>query len=205
LHAHSLDETTPLSSSPDSLPVLFALLLLRQKQPAHSLQILEGTLALAEAKGKIWLLIELLSLQALSLQAQDNTSAAVTILARALSLAVSEKYIRTFISKGPLMQLLLRRVSSHVLVASYANTLLAAFGETSPLSSHSLTEPLTEREFAILKLLSSGLSNREIAQSLVLAPGTVKWYVNSIYSKLDVHHRVQAISRARSLKLLPPS
>ena len=62
--------------------------------------------------------------------------------------------------------------------------------------------PLTERELEILGLLASGLSNREIAEQLFLATGTVKWYLGEIYSKLYVASRTQAIARARALNLL---
>ncbi len=64
-----------------------------------------------------------------------------------------------------------------------------------------LPEPLTERELCILELLIEGLSNREIADKLVLTVGTVRWYINQIYTKLDVHSRHQAIERARQLRL----
>jgi predicted ATPase/DNA-binding NarL/FixJ family response regulator len=61
---------------------------------------------------------------------------------------------------------------------------------------------LTERELEILGLLAGGLSNREIAEQLFLATGTVKWYLGEIYSKLYVASRTQAIARARALNLL---
>src|SRR5262249_13414210 len=65
-----------------------------------------------------------------------------------------------------------------------------------------LPEPLTERELDILKLMIDGLSNQEIARKLFLTVGTVKWYVNQIYTKLDVHSRHQAVERAQRLNLL---
>lgn len=71
---------------------------------------------------------------------------------------------------------------------------------------HALPAPnpdaLTEREREVLLLLADGLSNREIAARLVLALGTVKWYISEIYSKLGVTSRTQAIARARGLKLV---
>ncbi|UCG22983.1 MAG: hypothetical protein JSW55_12490, partial [Chloroflexota bacterium] len=63
-------------------------------------------------------------------------------------------------------------------------------------------EPLTQREMEILRLLAEGLSNREIAQELVLAQGTVKWYNKQLYSKLGVHSRSEAVDRAREIGLL---
>ncbi len=62
--------------------------------------------------------------------------------------------------------------------------------------------PLTPREQEVLNLLAAGLSNREIAGKLVFSLGTVKWYVNQIYSKLGVGSRTQAIVRANELQLL---
>jgi predicted ATPase/class 3 adenylate cyclase len=68
-------------------------------------------------------------------------------------------------------------------------------------SDYSL-EPLTQREIEILRLLAEGLSNREIAQELVLAQGTVKWYNKQLYSKLGVHSRSEAVAKAREIGLL---
>ncbi|UCC52759.1 MAG: hypothetical protein JSV68_02100, partial [Anaerolineaceae bacterium] len=65
-----------------------------------------------------------------------------------------------------------------------------------------LLESLTEREMDILRLLAKGLSDREIAQRLVLTQGTVKWYNKQLYSKLDVHSRSEAVERGRELGLL---
>ena len=62
--------------------------------------------------------------------------------------------------------------------------------------------PLTEREVEILRLLDSGFSTREVSQHLFLSVGTVRWYLNQIYSKLHVHSRMQALIRARDLELL---
>ncbi len=64
------------------------------------------------------------------------------------------------------------------------------------------TNPLTPREQEVMALLANGLSNRDIAAQLVFSLGTVKWYVNQIYSKLGVGSRTQAVVRARELNLL---
>ena len=65
-----------------------------------------------------------------------------------------------------------------------------------------LPEPLSEREQEILKLLAHGLSNREIADRLSLAQGTVKNYVTTILQKLGARDRTQAAIRARELGLI---
>ena len=55
---------------------------------------------------------------------------------------------------------------------------------------------LTERELEILRLMASGIGNREIAEALVLREGTVKNHVSSIFSKLGVADRTKAVLRA---------
>lgn len=65
-----------------------------------------------------------------------------------------------------------------------------------------LVEQLTERESEVLHLMAEGLSNPQIAERLVLAVGTVKYYTSEIYGKLGVNNRLQAVNRARELDLL---
>jgi predicted ATPase/DNA-binding CsgD family transcriptional regulator len=65
-----------------------------------------------------------------------------------------------------------------------------------------LVEDLTEREMDVLRLMGQGLSNREIAEQLVIALSTVKWYVGHVYGKLGVKNRRQAVARAQALGLI---
>lgn len=63
-------------------------------------------------------------------------------------------------------------------------------------------DPLTERETEILRLMSGGYSNKEIAESLGVAEGTVKNHVSNILSKLGVRDRTRAVLKAFELKLI---
>jgi DNA-binding CsgD family transcriptional regulator len=62
---------------------------------------------------------------------------------------------------------------------------------------------LTNREYEVLELLQHGLTNKEIAIELRLSTGTVRNYASSIYNKLDVRNRIEAVTRAVELGLLP--
>ena len=88
---------------------------------------------------------------------------------------------------------------------SVARKVLAEFARLAPPArppEEGLPEPLSERERDVLRLLASGLSNREIAKRLSLAEGTVKNYVTSILQKLGVRDRTQAAVRARELGMI---
>ena len=63
-------------------------------------------------------------------------------------------------------------------------------------------EPLTEREVAVLRRLPSLMSNHEIAEGLHVSVNTVKTHLKSMYRKLGVTNRREAVQRGRALELL---
>jgi LuxR family maltose regulon positive regulatory protein len=77
---------------------------------------------------------------------------------------------------------------------------LAAQERTSEIVD--LVEPLSQRELEVLHLMALGRTNQQIAQQLIVAPGTVKAHTASIYRKLDVTNRTEAVARARQLSIL---
>jgi LuxR family maltose regulon positive regulatory protein len=148
--------------------------------------------------------IEILVLQALSYAAGGQTAQAMLALQRALSLAEPEGYIRIFADEGAPMAALLRQASSRGLGGAYVRTLLEACGEGTPAApeTSTLIEPLSARERELLALLAAGLSTSEVADQLFITTGTVRNHLKSIYGKLDVHSRLQAVQRAQALNLL---
>ncbi|MCP4431590.1 MAG: response regulator transcription factor [Gammaproteobacteria bacterium] len=77
---------------------------------------------------------------------------------------------------------------------------LALYGKE--LENKTLCEQLTLRETEILKLMARGLGNQEIADIVHLAVGTIKNHVSSIYQKLSVDSRTQAVITAATQGLL---
>lgn len=93
-----------------------------------------------------------------------------------------------------------------ILEPSVAAKVIAEFTRVSSLvpaaRMEQLVEPLSERELEILALIASGASNKEIADQLFIAEGTVKNHVTHILGKLGVRDRTQAALKARELGLL---
>ena len=61
---------------------------------------------------------------------------------------------------------------------------------------------LSDREYEVLRLIATGLSSKEIAAELVVAPSTIKTHIKHLYGKLDARNRAQAILRAQERGLL---
>ena len=91
---------------------------------------------------------------------------------------------------------------------AYIKQILTAFPEpnrtVSSISQGEFLEPLTNRELQILELLGERLTNKEIADKLIISPGTVKGHTIHIYDKLGIKGRRQAVEKAIKLGILEP-
>ncbi|MEJ2736372.1 MAG: LuxR C-terminal-related transcriptional regulator [Anaerolineae bacterium] len=183
---------------------------LAEGQPAEALALLDSLLRGARAAGRGGRVIEVLALRSLAHQAQGHTTRALDDLARALQLAEPEGFVRTFVDEGDPMATLLRQAASQGIAPAYASRLLSAFRASESrapialsLPAQPLVEPLSKRELEVLDLLAEGLTNAEIAQRLVVSVPTVKSHTRSIYGKVGVHSRKEAVAQARELGILP--
>lgn len=184
---------------------LLARVLLAQNEPDRTRGLLERLSESAEAQARNESVIEARLLLALAFDAMGDRAHAMTALAQALALAEPEGYVRIFVDEGAPMARLLRQTESRGVADDYVGQLVAAFGEVANRVSPAvplLAEPLSERELEILRLVAAGLTTTEIAEGLVIAVGTVRTHIKNIYGKLDAHSRLQAVERARALKLL---
>jgi len=176
---------------------------LAQEQAEQALSLLDRLLAAAGGAGRLGRVIEMQALRALALEQLDNRKAALEVLTCALELAEPDGYVRVFLDAGAPMVSLCEAAAARG--ATYARRLLRAWAAEGAVRQPSaLVEPLTDRELQMLELLAQGLSNREIADLLVLSPNTVRTHLYHLYAKLAVHSRLQAVLRGRELGLLPP-
>jgi two-component system, NarL family, response regulator DevR len=89
-------------------------------------------------------------------------------------------------------------VNGYSILDPRAADALASFnyGNQEPIAN------LSAREWEILQLISRGLSNSEISAKIFISENTIKTHIKEIYSKLDVHNRVEAVIEARKHGLL---
>lgn len=155
----------------------------------------------------IWHLIEIIALEALLFDALGEHQKALDKLAEALQHAHPGRYLRVFIDLGAPMQTLLSELRQKEIEPAYIDHILMAFPEPLVVPSQNeqvaLLGLLTHRESEILELLGQRLTNREIAECLVLSTGTVKQHLYNIYQKLNVKNRRQAIAAVKDLDISP--
>jgi LuxR family maltose regulon positive regulatory protein len=173
----------------------------------RALNLLERLLRAAEDGGRTAGVIEILILQALGHQARGDVRAALVALGRALEVAEPEGYVRIFVDEGASMVELLEAAARHAIAPAYVRRLLSALGhvEARPAARQPLVEPLSARELDVLRLLAGDLDGPGIAAELVVSLNTVRSHTKSIYAKLAVNSRREAIRRTAELDLLSRS
>ncbi|MCP4541051.1 MAG: hypothetical protein GY832_28275 [Chloroflexi bacterium] len=215
-------ESQPTESGPlltrEQERIALARVRIAQGKPDEVLSLLEQLAKSAEDGGRGGRLIEILALQAIALQAQNDTDRALAVLEKSLVLAEPEGYVRIFVDEGAPMGSLISALRSRIekrtrradspeshRLLVYAHKLLVKFPSTKdrPSPIQNLIDPLTERELQVLELICQGCSNREIADTLVVTLNTVKKHTGNIYGKLRVRSRTQAIARSQELGIGP--
>jgi LuxR family maltose regulon positive regulatory protein len=143
------------------------------------------------------LLIEAVAREAMH---EPGTAAA---LERALEIAQVDGVRRPFFDGGGSLRAVLQR---HAGLRNASAPLLAEILDALPAppedAAPAYIEPLSDRERAVLRLMPTILANGEIAGELFVSVNTVKTHLRSIYRKLDVGSRREAVARARELRLL---
>jgi LuxR family maltose regulon positive regulatory protein len=214
-----VDDEPSYPSEPEYL--VLVRVLLAQDRPDQALGLLERLHTLAATQQRTGSVIELRALQALALAGVGEEPGAVAALAKTLTLARPEGYVRVFADEGAPMAALLgwlvaAQRSDQAAVRSvplgYLGRLERAFAQdtaaTGPRARSrnavvpGLVEPLSDRELEVLHLLAAGKPNQQIAEELVVALNTVKKHVTHILDKLGAANRTEAVARARELDLL---
>ncbi|HEX2997598.1 MAG TPA: LuxR C-terminal-related transcriptional regulator, partial [Anaerolineales bacterium] len=143
---------------------------------------------------------------------QHKVNQALQTIAEAIRSAAPERFIRPFIESGadcvPLLLLALKNERFTVEAQDFTRELLRSLGHVDVRTSQaeietlSISASISPRERDILDLLKNGYSNVEIAAKLYISESTVKTHLGHIYSKLAVNSRLQAVNRAKELKLI---
>jgi len=209
-----------LSSSREFEYIVFARYLMLENRIDDALIMLNRLEDFAQKENRLRSRIEILCLTAQIHHIRGDAANAMTALHRALQLGKEDRYARVFIDEGESMVQLLEKFRSWGKstetkdCAEYAGSLLKLAKEDlriksaqtllsmSPADNEARTHLLSKREFEVLKLLFVGYSNQEIAEALFITVRTVKHHNASLFEKLGVKNRMEAIIRTRELGLI---
>jgi LuxR family maltose regulon positive regulatory protein len=183
--------------------LMYGRLLLAQGRLADARRWLERLARFLEENGLYRWLMSVRIQQALVAERSGQRVAARDYLTQAVKAAAPEDYLRAFLDEDAQVLTLLRDVRDAA--PAFVDRILNYARDTEleqEAAPQTLTEPLSEREVEVLGLIAAGLANREIAERLFIAVGTVKRHANNIYGKLDVHSRTQAVAQAQELGLI---
>jgi len=179
--------------------------------------LLDKLQATAEPDKRLGRLMDVYLLRALAYQKQNKGRSipeAVESMKQALELGEPQGFTLLFLEEGPEIIPLLNAVaesgSTPDRIKKFARNLLDVFKEIGKsaksqptIGTDVLVEPLTPREMEVLELLALGDSNQTIADKLVITVRTVKKHTGNIYGKLNINSRIQAVTRAIEIGLLP--
>jgi LuxR family maltose regulon positive regulatory protein len=151
--------------------------------------------------------ISALILRALALDAQGFIGAATESLLSALELGSKQRYLRVYLDWGSSLIDLIKRClacpGALRIDPAFRSTLLFAFNDMARAGDGVVRQQvLTEREVSLLRLLSDGLSTKQIATHLSISYETVRTHLSNIYGKLDAHSKIQALNNARSMRII---
>jgi len=174
-------------------------------------ELLDRLTEWAEAAKQCRTLICARTLQSVVFAAQKEKQKALQSLAIGLELAEPEGYSLSILELGEGIAPLLYEAVQKGIHPEYASRLLEELRETRP-NLLEVTEtkgpqpgiltPLGWREIEVLKLVAEGLTNKEIANKLDISLRTVKFHMTSIFGKLGVENRLQAVTQAKLLAIL---
>ena len=136
--------------------------------------------------------------------AANTIDEALSFLTDALRMGRPEGFTRSFVDAGKKIIPLLHEAALRGIKSEYVGQILAAFRVEHRQELPGMTklaEPLSEREIEVLRLVTAGLSNREIARKLFISPGTAKTHIHNLCGKLGVRNRIEAAVRAKELGL----
>lgn len=157
-------------------------------------------------------LIGLKTLQAVAFDKQDKPEEALTVLGQAVELGRPGGFVFPFLELGSHMARMLRSLPERDSQAAFVEHILSAFERTRekvtagdaerPRGSRPPLEKLTNRELEVINLLGRRFLDKEIAAKLYISASTVNSHCKSIYQKLGVSNRRQAVAKGTELGIL---
>ncbi|MGH2549040.1 MAG: LuxR C-terminal-related transcriptional regulator, partial [Thermomicrobiales bacterium] len=175
------------------------------ERPETALSYLSEMFRIADADGRIIDAGRILIARSLAWKLVKRKEAASRELLRALSLLEPISHLSAFTDEGEALIEPLRSIAASGSSLEFIRRILSAVGDPAqPVAVRAVptTDRLSRRELEVLRLISVGLSNRQISDQLYISVPTVKRHVSTIFQKLEATSRTGAVSAGRALQLI---
>jgi LuxR family transcriptional regulator, maltose regulon positive regulatory protein len=190
-----------------------ARVLIAEDKPLQAVAILDRIALRMRNDGRMRGFMQVRALLAIAAYQAGDALQALAAMVDAITLAQQQNAIRSLIDEGPAMRLVLEFARERIPAwtrnsetATFVDTLLREFGRNGVDRGRAavITRPgkrqtLSGKETEVAALLMRAYTNRQLAQSLSMAPDTVKWHLKNIFGKLGVSNRTEAVLKLKEI------
>ncbi|QIG51141.1 hypothetical protein G5V57_27515 [Nordella sp. HKS 07] len=194
-----------------------ARVLIAEGHPKRAIAILERIAERQRRDGRLRGLIQVRALVAIAAHAAGETLQALAATVDLITLALPQRAMRSLVDEGPLLKAALDFARGRIPAwsrksetADFVERVMAALNRAGAgrapmrISGQSSRKPLSGKEMEVASYLMCAYSNRQLAQSLAMAPDTVKWHLKNIFGKLGVSNRTEAVLKLKEIGLIAP-
>ena len=200
---HQLSNINMLAPGRPMMEMIENQVYLAQENYAKVIALSEKMLAVCEGMHYALVALHIRIQAAVAYEMLGKAEEAHVLLARALSDAGPDGLVMLFVENYDRLKTMLAREIGTDLIAKIMELGEAANQRKAEHSRPAVFDALTKREFEIVELMAKRMSNREIAEKLFLSEGSVKQYINQIYSKLHIEGDTRT-KRSQLAELLIP-
>ena len=192
-----------------------ARVLIAEGHPARAIAVLDRIAERMRRDGRLRGFMQVRALVAIAAHSAGETLLALAAAVDVVTLALPQNAMRSLIDEGLPMREVLEFARARIpawsrnsSTATFVDTLLRELGKTAPertrpiaIAATSRKQMLSSKETDVAALLLRAYTNRQLAETLSMAPDTVKWHLKNIFGKLGVSSRTEAVLKLKEIGL----
>ena len=212
LNAHGINEAWVKTADAGRIAcemehVAFARLLIAENRPEVALNVLDKLSEKLRREGRFRRLAQVRTLASVAAFRMGDGLATLAAIIDAVDICQRQGAVRTLMDEGEQLREVLRfgrekmpSWQSRSDAAGYVEKIIGEARVTEPQRRTPSARPqFSSKETEVVRHLTDGLSNRDLAGAMAMAPDTVKWHLKNIFGKLGVNNRTQAVLRLREM------
>jgi LuxR family maltose regulon positive regulatory protein len=195
-----------------------ARVLIAEGQPKRAIAVLERVAERQRRDERLHPLVQVRALVAIAAHAAGETLQALAATVDLIALALPQNAVRSLVDEGQPLKAALEFARGRIpawsrpsATAVFVDRILGELSHagldgpiSGPVGRISGRRQLSSKEMVVASYLARAYTNRQLAQSLAMAPDTVKWHLKNIFGKLGVSNRTEAALKLKEIGLTEP-